>query len=98
MLIYLSQGLLGMSRPSSSLDEDMTVPLLRDDVIVNVNLLERSRRSCSPLLSRTFSTSRLVIMAVMAVGVCFGVCAVVVHPQKISQITATVHNCIFDNS
>ncbi|KAH6776957.1 hypothetical protein C2S51_008269 [Perilla frutescens var. frutescens] len=91
------KNMLGLSRPLPSLDE-AAVPLLKDEVIMNVDLLERPRRSCSRSLSRTLSTSRLLIMAVMAVGVCFGVCAVALHPQRIGQIASTIHNCLLDNS
>ena len=100
---FISQGLqrtvkklIGLVRPRSSLNEDTaTVPLLQDEVIMNVNLQERASRSWS---SRTLSTWRLLVMAVMAVGVCFGVCAVVVHPQQVGRITSTIHSCVFDNS
>ncbi|XP_057805979.1 LOW QUALITY PROTEIN: squamosa promoter-binding-like protein 7 [Salvia miltiorrhiza] len=104
MLIRVSVGtvrsLLGLvARPPSSLDEeDATVPLLKDKVIMNVDLQERPRGSCSRSLSTTLSTSRLLIVAVMAVGVCFGVCAAVLHPQRVGQITLTIHSCLFDIS
>ncbi|XP_047957473.1 squamosa promoter-binding-like protein 7 isoform X1 [Salvia hispanica] len=102
-LNFISQGLqrtvkklIGLVRPRPSLNEDTaTVPLLQDEVIMNVNLQERPSRSWS---SRTLSTWRLLVMAVMAVGVCFGVCAVVVHPQQVGRITSTIHSCVFDNS
>ncbi|XP_042024587.1 squamosa promoter-binding-like protein 7 isoform X1 [Salvia splendens] len=101
-LNFISQGLqrtvkklIGPVRPRPSLSEDTTVPLLQNEVIMNVDLQERLSRSWS---SRTLSTWRLLVMAVMAVGVCFGVCAAVVHPQRVGRITSTIHSCLFDNS
>lgn len=100
---FISQGLqrtvkklIGLVRPPGpSLNEDTTVPLLQNEVIMNVDLQERPSRSWS---SRTLCTWRLLVTAVMAVGVCFGVCAVVVHPQRVGRITSTIHSCLFDNS
>lgn len=65
---------------------------------MNVDLEEKPRNSCNRSLTRRFFTSRPLIMAIMAVGVCFGVCAVVLHPQRIDQIATTIHRCLFDNS
>ncbi|KAK6122633.1 hypothetical protein DH2020_043632 [Rehmannia glutinosa] len=84
------KNMLGLIVTSPSLHDDATVPLLKEEVIMNVNIPERPRKSCSRLLTRTILTSRLLIVAIMAVGVCFGVCAVVLHPQRISQIATTI--------
>lgn len=92
------RNLLGLVRPSPSLDEDARVPLLKDEVIMKIDLQERPRRFWGRSLSRTLSTSRLLIMAVMAVGVCFGVCAVFLHPQRVGWITSAINSCLFDNS
>ncbi|KAK6146151.1 hypothetical protein DH2020_020020 [Rehmannia glutinosa] len=92
------KNMLGLIVTSPSLHDDATVPLLKEEVIMNVNIPERPRNSCSRLLTRTILTSRLLIVAIMAVGVCFGVCAVVLHPQRISQIATTIQRCLFDNS
>ncbi|KAL1539070.1 Squamosa [Salvia divinorum] len=91
------KNLLRVVMPRPSLHEDATFPLLQDEVILNVDLQESTRTSWSRSLSRTLSTWRLLVMAVMAISVCFGVCAVVVHPQRVSQITSTIHSCLFDN-
>lgn len=91
------KNILGLTTPSPYLDKDVTVPLLNREVIMNVNLEEKPRNSCKLSLT-TFSTSRLLIMAIMAVGVCFGVCAVVLHPHRVSHIATAIHRCLFDNS
>ncbi|KAL8486299.1 hypothetical protein ACS0TY_023127 [Phlomoides rotata] len=91
-------NILGITTPSPSLDKDATVPLLNRDVIMNVNLEENPRNSCNRSFTGSFFTSRPLIMAIMAVCVCSGVCAVVLHPQRIDQIATTIHRCLFDNT
>ncbi|KAK6130380.1 hypothetical protein DH2020_035885 [Rehmannia glutinosa] len=82
---------------SSSPDAGAKDPLLNGEVVMNVNLHPRPRKSCNLLLSRTFLTSRPLIIAIATIGVCLGVCAVVLHPQRVSQITTTIRRCLFDN-
>ncbi|KAL3641953.1 Squamosa promoter-binding-like protein [Castilleja foliolosa] len=94
----MSLHMLGLKKYSPSVDEDATVPLLNAEVIMNVDIQERPRKSCSRSLTRKFSTSRVLIMALMAVFVCFGVCAVALHPQRINRIATTIESCFFDNS
>ncbi|KAL8515493.1 hypothetical protein ACS0TY_014251 [Phlomoides rotata] len=79
----------------SSSDLHDTVSLINAGV---VNIHNRPRKSCSLLLSRTFSTSRPLIMAIATVCVCFGVCVALFHPQKASEIATTIRRCLFDSS
>ncbi|XP_022861826.1 squamosa promoter-binding-like protein 7 [Olea europaea var. sylvestris] len=81
-----------------SLDESETVRLLNGEVLMGVNLKEMPGKSCRRLFTRTVLTSRPLVFAIAAVGVCFGICAVVLHPQKVSELTTTIRRCIFDNS
>ncbi|KAI3459319.1 hypothetical protein Pfo_015982 [Paulownia fortunei] len=92
------KNMVGLSVPSPSLDEGATVPLLKGEVIMNVYPQERPRKTCRRLFTRTFFTSRPLIMAIMAIAVCFGVCAVALHPQRIGQIATTIQRCLLDNS
>ncbi|PIN06660.1 hypothetical protein CDL12_20788 [Handroanthus impetiginosus] len=91
------KNMLSLTLPSLSPDKDATVPLLKRDVIMNVNLQERPRISPSRLVTRTFWTSRPLIMAISAIGVCFGLCVVVLHPQRIGEIATTLQRCLFDD-
>ncbi|KAK4425781.1 Squamosa promoter-binding-like protein 7 [Sesamum alatum] len=75
-----------------------TSPLLNGEVIMNVSLQSSPQKSCSRLLTRTSLTSRPLIMAIAVLGVCVGVCAVVLHPQRVSDIATTIRRCLFDNS
>ncbi|CAA0839914.1 Squamosa promoter-binding-like protein 7 [Striga hermonthica] len=67
---------------SLSPDECAKEPLLNGQVVMNVNIHAKPRKPCRPVLSRTFSTSRPLLMAITVICVCLGVCAVVVHPLR----------------
>jgi hypothetical protein len=77
--------------------ESSSIPLLQRSV--DSNLIERSRTSCSTLLTRTrkLSTSRPVIFIIAAAAMCFGVCTIVLHPQKVGRLASTIHRCLFYN-
>lgn len=92
------KNLMGPSQ--STEEEDATkVPLLKGEVVVNVHLHESPRNhSHRLLLTRRILTSRPFVMAIAAIGICFGVCAVVFHPQRIGQIAISIPRCLFDNS
>ncbi|KAG8373006.1 hypothetical protein BUALT_Bualt12G0126100 [Buddleja alternifolia] len=91
------KNILGVNVSSQPQNESATVPLLNRDVIMDVNLQENSGKSCRRFLRRTFFNSRTLIMVISAIAVCFGLCAVVLHPQGVDQIATTIR-CVFDNS
>ncbi|GFP81884.1 squamosa promoter-binding-like protein 7 [Phtheirospermum japonicum] len=84
---------------SSHEDAGSTDPLINREVVMNVINLHNAKpsKSCSPLIPRTFSTSRPVIMAIAVIGVCLGVCAVMLHPQGVGQIAITIRRCLFES-
>ncbi|KAL7105060.1 hypothetical protein ACP275_07G022000 [Erythranthe tilingii] len=84
--------------PSPNGGPSPTHPLLNDEVVMNVNIHTRPRTSCARFLSRSFLTSPPLLMAIAIVAVCFGACAVVFHPQRVSQIATTIRRCLFDTS
>ncbi|KAK4388494.1 Squamosa promoter-binding-like protein 7 [Sesamum angolense] len=92
------KNMLGLNTPSPSPDESLTLPLIKREVIMDVNHHEMLGSSSSRLLARTFSTSRLLIMAIAAIGVCFGICSIVLHPQRVDLIVTTIQRCLFDNT
>ncbi|KAL9140077.1 hypothetical protein ABFS82_14G012400 [Erythranthe guttata] len=93
------KNMMGMKVPTSpSIEEGATVPLLKREVIMTVDLQERPMKPGHGFLTRRFLTSRSLIVAVMAVAICFGVCSVVLHPQKVDRIATTIRSCLFDNS
>ncbi|KAL0388715.1 UNVERIFIED_CONTAM: Squamosa promoter-binding-like protein 7 [Sesamum radiatum] len=75
-----------------------TSPLLNGEVIMNVSLQPSPQKSCNRLLTRTSLPSRTLIMAIAVLGICVGVCAVVLHPQRVSDIATTIRRCLFDSS
>ncbi|XP_022854475.1 squamosa promoter-binding-like protein 7 isoform X1 [Olea europaea var. sylvestris] len=81
-----------------SLGESATVPLLNGELLMSVNLEERPGKSCSRLFTMTVVISHPLVFAIAAVGVCFGICAVVLHPQKVSELATTIARCLFDDS
>ncbi|CAI9776841.1 unnamed protein product [Fraxinus pennsylvanica] len=68
-----------------SLDESVTVPLLNGEVM-GLNLKKRPGR----LFTRTVLTSRPLVFAIVVIGVCFGLCAVVLHPHKAALVNSSV--------
>ncbi|PIN10142.1 hypothetical protein CDL12_17269 [Handroanthus impetiginosus] len=84
--------------PATNTDMRETVPLLNREVIMNVNIPTRPQKSFSRFLTRTSLTSRPLMMSIAAVGICFGLCAVILHPQQVSQIATTIRRCLFDSS
>lgn len=84
---------------STSLDRSETAPLLNAEVIMSVNnSKEQQRMSCNLLYTKTVLPSRPLFFLVSAVAVCFGVCAIVFHPQKVGEIAVTIRRCLFDQS
>ncbi|KAK4483274.1 hypothetical protein RD792_010459 [Penstemon davidsonii] len=87
-------------RPLVDEEEGARVPLLNREVVMNVVHQERpAGKPCGRFSTRMLLTSRpLIIMAIATIGVCFGVCAVVFHPQRVDQIATTIRSCLFNNS
>ncbi|KAL3505806.1 hypothetical protein ACH5RR_031188 [Cinchona calisaya] len=80
----------------ASLEGGTTVPLLTGEVVMHVN--DSEGKSCSPSLAKTFFTSQHLICAVTAATVCFGLCTVVFHPEKVGEIATTIQKCLLENS
>nr|GMC51132.1 squamosa promoter-binding-like protein 7 [Ipomoea batatas] len=76
-------------------DDSSTAPLL---TMTSLNLKERPWKSCSPSFGKTVLTSRPLVFAITAMAVCFGVCAVALHPSSVGEFTTTIRRCLFDNS
>ncbi|KAL3829390.1 hypothetical protein ACJIZ3_018192 [Penstemon smallii] len=95
----LKDIILGL-RPLADEEEGARVPLLNREVVMNVVHQERPPgKPCGRFSTRTLLTSRpLIIMAIATIGVCFGVCAVVFHPQRVDQIATTIRSCLFSKS
>ncbi|XP_073137994.1 squamosa promoter-binding-like protein 7 [Henckelia pumila] len=82
---------------SPAQDESAKAPLLNHQVVMNLNVYERPRKSGRLLFTGTFWASRPLIMAVAAFGVCLGVCVVILHPQRVGEIATSIRRCLFDH-
>lgn len=82
---------------STSSDRSETVPLLNREVIMNVNhVKEWPRKSCGGIVSRTIFSSRPSIFLISIATVCLGICAVLLHPHKVSEFAVSIRRCLFD--
>lgn len=82
---------------STCSDRSETVPLLNREVIMNVNhVKEWPRKSCGGIVSRTIFSSRPSIFLISIATVCLGICAVLLHPHKVSEFAVSIRRCLFD--
>nr|QTM66375.1 squamosa promoter-binding-like protein SPL5 [Osmanthus fragrans] len=81
-----------------SLGQSATVPHLNGELLMSVNLEERTSESCSRLFTMTVVISHPLAFAIATVGVCFGICAIILHPRKVGVLATTIPRCLFDNS
>ncbi|OMO53755.1 Transcription factor, SBP-box [Corchorus capsularis] len=74
-----------------------TVPLLKSEIIMNVNLSkECPRKSCSPIFVTPALRSRPAVFLIATAAVCLGMCAVIFHPNKVGEFAITIRRCLFD--
>lgn len=59
---------------------------------------EWPRKSCNYMISKKVINPRPFLYMIAVVAVCFGVCAVVFHPDKVNKFAVTIRTCVFDNS
>lgn len=79
--------------------EGESVSLMNGEVAMNVSdNREWPRKSCDNMISKKFINTRPFIYVIAVVAVCFGVCAVVFHPYKVTKFAVTIRRCVFDNS
>lgn len=82
---------------STSSDRSETVPLLNREVIMNVNhVKEWPRKSCGGIVSRAIFSSRPSIFLISIATICLGICAVLLHPHKVSEFAVSIRRCLFD--
>lgn len=87
---------------STSVDNTVTVPLLNGEAIMSMSNLSKDppRKPYNHSYTNTCTalTSRPIIFIIASAAVCFGICAVLLHPQKSSEIAVTIRRCLFDRS
>jgi hypothetical protein len=68
-----------------------TDPLLNKEVVMNVNDIgDWPRRSCVPRHSALTFRSRQSVFLITTFVVCFAVCAVLYHPNKVAQLAVAI--------
>ncbi|KNA24900.1 hypothetical protein SOVF_011410 [Spinacia oleracea] len=84
---------------SNSQNEGESISLINGEVTMNVkDNREWARKSCNNVISKKFVNTRPLVYMIAVVAVCFGVCAVVLHPYKVTKIAVTIRRCVFDNT
>ncbi|KAG5554897.1 hypothetical protein RHGRI_012454 [Rhododendron griersonianum] len=93
------RGNLDARAGSNSQDQSLSLPLLSREVVMRMNLIkERPRMSCSRVFTTNkYLASHRLVFVIAAAASCFGICAVVFHPQKVGHFATTIRRCLFDN-
>ncbi|KAG2300168.1 hypothetical protein Bca4012_011763 [Brassica carinata] len=68
-----------------------TDPLINKEVVMNVNNIgDWPRKSCIPIQSAQTFRSRQTVLFIATIAVCFAVCAVLYHPNKVTQLAVAI--------
>uniref|UniRef100_A0A2N9ETS0 SBP-type domain-containing protein n=1 Tax=Fagus sylvatica TaxID=28930 RepID=A0A2N9ETS0_FAGSY len=84
---------LAVETCSASTCTSETVPLLNKEVVMNVNpIKEWPRKSCGRFVSGTIFSSRPSFFVIGFAAVCLGMCAVLLHPHKVSEFAVSIRS------
>lgn len=86
-----------LSSISDFIQSSEKVPLLDVEGVMNETHLKKNRPPRQVYLSTSMLRSRPALLVVGVAAVCFGVCAVFLHPHKVGQFAVYVHRRLFDN-
>lgn len=68
-----------------------TDPLLEKEIVMNVSDIgDWPRKSCIPIHSAQTIRSRQTAFLITTFVVCFAVCAVIYHPNKVAQLAVAI--------
>lgn len=81
-------------RGSNFTNKNEAAPLLDVESVMNGNLLKEKPRS--RVLLNSVMRSRPALYVVATAAVCFGVCAVLLHPDKVGDFAVSIHRSLFD--
>ncbi|KAF8038164.1 hypothetical protein BT93_B0892 [Corymbia citriodora subsp. variegata] len=79
---------------SNFANKNEATPLLDVELVMNGNLFKEKPRS-RVLLNSVLRTRPILYIAATA-AVCFGVCAVLLHPDKVGEFAVSIHRSLFD--
>ncbi|KAH8499888.1 hypothetical protein H0E87_015218 [Populus deltoides] len=88
-------GVLGAMGNSNFTVQSDEFPLLTKDVVMRMNLVnERPKKSCGLVFSNRVLKYRPSFYGIALIAVCFGVCALVLHPHKVSKLAVSIRRSI----
>ncbi|KAK7359652.1 hypothetical protein VNO77_01614 [Canavalia gladiata] len=86
---------LGVLKSPTSNEKNERIPLLKREIIMNVE--ELPKRCGRRYPARGFLTSRPTIFVIISVAVCLGVCVAVLHLHgKVSDLAVSIRRCLFN--
>ncbi|KAK8548703.1 hypothetical protein V6N13_054518 [Hibiscus sabdariffa] len=84
---------------STTLTGSEAVPLLNEEVIMNVNISkECPRKSCSPIFATATLRSRPAVFVIATAAICLGICAVFFHSTRVGEFAVTIRRCLSTGS
>ncbi|XP_061359655.1 squamosa promoter-binding-like protein 7 [Gastrolobium bilobum] len=91
----LSRADLKLLTSPTSNDKNERIPLLKREIIMNVE--ELPKRCDRRYLARGFlSSQRPAIFVIVSVAVCLGVCVAVLHHGRVSELAVSIRRCLFN--
>jgi hypothetical protein len=81
-------GGLGVMANSKCIVKSEEVPLFNRD--------ERPKKSCGLVFSNRVLKYRPSVFVIAIIAVCFAVCALLLHPRKVSKLAVSIRRCLTD--
>ncbi|XP_042518335.1 squamosa promoter-binding-like protein 7 [Macadamia integrifolia] len=91
---------VGTTAATDFQESNLFEPLVNTDVDRNVKCQShrmnvRAWKPSSYISPRTVMAPRSIVLFVAAVVMCFGICAVLLHPQKVGEFAISIRRCVF---
>lgn len=86
---------LGVLRSLAFVEKNQKVPLLKRDIIMNMEDLPNRRDHQN--LTRGFLTSRPTIFVLVSVVVCLAVCVSIFHQGRVTELAVSIRRCLFNH-
>ncbi|KAL1358398.1 hypothetical protein HN51_003674 [Arachis hypogaea] len=85
----------GIMRSPTSNDKIDRIPLLKREIIMNME--ELPKRSSRRYVGRGFLSSRPAMFVIVSVAVCLAVCVAVLHRGRVSELAVSIRRCLFNS-
>ncbi|KAJ6719756.1 SQUAMOSA PROMOTER-BINDING-LIKE PROTEIN 4 [Salix purpurea] len=87
----------GVTANTESIVRSGVVPLLNRDADTRPNPInETPKKSCGLVFSNRVLKNRPSVFVIAMIAVCFGACAILLHPQKVSKLAVSIRRCLTD--